>query len=493
MRIRVSLVHPFPVFKAWVPVDGADSIQTVEHLKNDLCSRLAVLRDLRVKSRELILLVDEFELLDDSPISIVRDGDLVCVKKKVPETGPSVAQGVSSGLNDLKRKRRSPTPSESSSETSSSSSESSDTSSESSTSDSSSSESSSSDSDSDSGDSSILPAPNPVHSLRKHSPIVTPQKAQQAASFVPPGYGKQSTRSRNLRRRRKRQYDKEDPGQPAPPAKTSAANAVALGDKSTTTSSPEPLVDEGENIEPHLMMMSFRNKNKRKGFKQSMTKVLPAKIIFSELAKEVGEMPVPSSQSAGLSVVAETSTQPPPRLIPPSERKHLPPNLFVTSVDVEEGMKHSKKKRKTHQQEDGPERPYGAGYADDTVLDYGHAQEPELAQTYDAHKASEEEFQITAIEKKWNSYAKVTDKSQLRSGSVVGWKGLAINPSTFTPEMLTTVARVIACDDGNVTTRALRRPVQISFSGVVEEDADPEDEECSWGDVIASEWRVIEL
>ncbi|KAH7903278.1 hypothetical protein BJ138DRAFT_171679 [Hygrophoropsis aurantiaca] len=73
---------------------------------------------------------------------------------------------------------------------------------------------------------------------------------------------------------------------------------------------------------------------------------------------------------------------------------------------------------------------------------------------------------------------------------VVCWKTLAINPFTFTPEMLTVTARVIACNDSKVSVRPLHPASQISFSGIVEEDIEPEDEEYSWEDILASEWRL---
>jgi hypothetical protein len=73
-----------------------------------------------------------------------------------------------------------------------------------------------------------------------------------------------------------------------------------------------------------------------------------------------------------------------------------------------------------------------------------------------------------------------------------GAQALAINPMTWTPEMLMKVARVISLSSTHVTTSPLQRPAQVSFSGLVDvTEAGEEDETYTWTDVLSQEWRVV--
>ena len=74
MRLKVETVAPLPHVKAWF---GANAIPTIHDLKPSLCADLPPLRGAAVHPRDLILLLDDFELLDSSPIDVVRDGDLI--------------------------------------------------------------------------------------------------------------------------------------------------------------------------------------------------------------------------------------------------------------------------------------------------------------------------------------------------------------------------------------------------------------------------------
>jgi len=60
---------------------------------------------------------------------------------------------------------------------------------------------------------------------------------------------------------------------------------------------------------------NLHNKNKRKGFKQSMQGQVSQRTVFGEKSRDNF-----------------------PYFVPPSEREDIPSNILVTSVDVEEGM-----------------------------------------------------------------------------------------------------------------------------------------------------------
>jgi len=74
MRLKVSTVHPLSPFKAWFMLDTlADNVDTVFHLKRTLCARLP----LGLDDCNITLVMDDYVLLDDSPVSILRDGDAI--------------------------------------------------------------------------------------------------------------------------------------------------------------------------------------------------------------------------------------------------------------------------------------------------------------------------------------------------------------------------------------------------------------------------------
>lgn len=74
MRLKISTVHPLSPFKAWFVLDTlVDNVYTIAHLKRTLCARLPLV----LPDNNIILVMDDYDLLDDSPISILRDGDAV--------------------------------------------------------------------------------------------------------------------------------------------------------------------------------------------------------------------------------------------------------------------------------------------------------------------------------------------------------------------------------------------------------------------------------
>ncbi|KAG1729088.1 uncharacterized protein EDB91DRAFT_1160174 [Suillus paluster] len=468
MRLKISTVHPLSPFKAWLAV--ADEVYTIAQLKSTLCARLPI----GLQADDITLVMDEYDLLDDSPISILRDGDAVCIK------GAS-QPGMSSSRIPLpatqKRKRRASTSSEASSSSSSPSSSSSDSS------DDSSSPASSSVSDSDSN----TDAPKP---MEKRAVAVTKSKTvQDNVSFVPPGYGKPSTRNRNLRRRRKRVAEhNQSPEESLAP--TSGANSVVplpIQHMSLASISSDAYAADVEpESEPQVMMASLRNKNKKKNFRQFMDKPLPPKIIFAERenasVQESPSEPPNKLTPAGTSTREKVSVPPVKyaRLIPPSERDDLPSNILVTSVDVEEGMRPKKKRR-------SKEEPVAAPYDDESCtpnfsLDYGSAE---------VSVVNPDEALHLRAEQQWDLLSKITNVSQAKVNSIVAYKALAIDPITFTPEMLTTVARVTCISSTHITACPLQRPAQVSFAGLTEETDAVEDETHAWADVLASDWRVV--
>jgi hypothetical protein len=210
-----------------------------------------------------------------------------------------------------------------------------------------------------------------------------------------------------------------------------------------------------------VMMSNLRNKNKKKGFKQSMANPLPPKIVFTTNTTASGSqqpsLPVQDMLSMDeLSIPSKTITQ--PRLIPPSEIQELgklPPNMFVTSVDVESEIwgerlpspqKQGKKKQKTSN-----EGRYSATTTDWYNSSQRGIKSSENGQFDDAHDESfltlpyfDTDIQTTTtttqvssssttlgtlkaldwdrLERLWEECAVLEKLEQLVVGCLVGWK-----------------------------------------------------------------------
>lgn len=163
-------------------------------------------------------------------------------------------------------------------------------------------------------------------------------------------------------------------------------NAIPLGhhDRAGVPTTSQTIVG-GHGEFSDLTMASLSNKNKRRGFKNAMGKDVPPKITFSEQAD-------PNLNANGR---VQASA---PRLVPPSEKQEqglLPPNVFVTSVNVEEGLRPSKKSK--------------------PVPDTKRSETPAVGRVAGI-------FDRTAIQARWDSLGLVTGTTGIPAGTAVGWK-----------------------------------------------------------------------
>lgn len=184
-------------------------------------------------------------------------------------------------------------------------------------------------------------------------------------------------------------------------------------------------------------MGSLRNKNKKKGFKGSMKGPVIRKITFSDgIGQEQLGVSDPASNDVSQNVadhqILETA-EPLRRLIPPSELQdscQLPPNVFVTSVDVEEHIWDSydsprKKKRKCrrgnndddeYRVEEGWER--GRDQACNAELSsYGDG-----AQAEGEASVTSNDLVWNKAEKIWETLTPIQSIQHLTEGVVLGWK-----------------------------------------------------------------------
>ena len=199
---------------------------------------------------------------------------------------------------------------------------------------------------------------------------------------------------------------------------------------------PEPSSSKGITASSTFMMSNLQNKNKKKGFKSSAL-MIPPKIIFAT------EDPTPSStpstteisqeQQSTPHVVqegilsAEKATTSYRRLVAPSEKQEqglLPSNMFVTSIDVEEGMHSNKKGKKREQVRDVDDSGYYGHETSITFvdppsffeeLDYGTSAADNISKM-----AAEPD--MASVEARWDSFPRIRDASQVVRDIFIGWK-----------------------------------------------------------------------
>jgi len=231
-------------------------------------------------------------------------------------------------------------------------------------------------------------------------------------------------------------------------------NALPLGNHNRTCVDAAPQTIVGGNGEfTDLTMASLSNKNKRRGFKNAVRKEVPPKIIFS------GQVDPNANTNERVQALA-------PRLVPPSEKQEkslLPPNVFVTSVDVEERLWPSKRPKSV-------------------IPDTKRSKTPPVGRT-------DGESDLTVIQAKWDSLGLVSDVTGLPTGTTVGWKALGINPATITPEVMLRVGTIVNCDENWVTVKS------SDWSSVrlgSEEDGEEIEESYEWGDVVG-QWRIVSV
>ncbi|ELU37580.1 hypothetical protein AG1IA_08390 [Rhizoctonia solani AG-1 IA] len=368
-RFRVQTASPLEPLKAWHVISPGTDIRYVEDLTKDVVRVLGLTK----ADDEIVLELDGFALLPSSPAGVVRDGDIVTVRYKPRTDKRKATQG---GLHEgmpapsapllstsvanrpqVSTKPRAPCPtfptktpagpskagpSSSEDATSSSSDSTSDDSDSSadSSSESSSDSGSGSDSDSDSGsDSSPKPQPIPRQPLVSRQSLVPTQhvapssytRATPSQLPVPPGEGKTTTKSRNARRRALRKHQAAGTAfsprtTPAPTSTTATFTPAPAGDSITATKTQ---------VNAPIAPAKHANKNKRKGFDRDMAESVATRIIYGTPAPSASvERPAPVDTPAE-STVQTKSRYTHYHVVPPSERKDLPANVIVTSVDVE--------------------------------------------------------------------------------------------------------------------------------------------------------------
>ncbi|KIO27077.1 hypothetical protein M407DRAFT_233511 [Tulasnella calospora MUT 4182] len=472
MRIRIASHPPLPVLKAWFGIDDhAAATQTVLDLKRGLSEQLCA-----PGHQHLLLELEGFELLDESLCyQVLREGDLINIKQSSLAHGSnkrkSAAIALESAEEGRSNKRAKHTPSKDKDEpSSSSSSDESESSSETETESSSSDCESTTSSGSDSSTSSSSSDSPSVETTLPRTPISNNRLSSLAAArlghFVPPGQGKASTRDRNRRRRVARKYKQ---------ASAHGSPAVSIPTQKTGTPKspvPVPSVLVQAPQEP-LMMMSLKNSNKRKGYKERLAGSSgPMKLVFCDPDGSRPRDASPERDSHSLPPLASLNSHKVklPRLVPPSERMDLPANIFVTSIDVEADLWKRRPEAKKavrsgvhdvngRSEYVGKKQVAGFGNAvqfeEDVSLNYGDPEDTDIRKQTSNPQPLKVDWD--AVELGFRSFPQ-TDPETLSVGVIVAWQALGIDPSTLTPAMLLHLGEIISVSEEAIEVRLLRRP-----------------------------------
>jgi hypothetical protein len=247
---------------------------------------------------------------------------------------------------------------------------------------------------------------------------------------VPPGQGKASTRSRNLRRRQRKtllkvsQTDDKTNENENSSASMELLDARVPGDRSGNAQKTDSVPGHNTSaastvpeISPPVMMASLQTKNKNKRNRGPSSGIpIPRKIVFSqegddgeEISSGIMDISVqaPALPPQNSNVETKPVPSPKPRLITPSERQErgeLPPDLFVTSHYCDEGDAWwngtvTKKQRK---------RSHKAGSEADVK--------------YDAPTSTTVGIDVDAVERSWDTYEEIKHVDQVQAGAVLGWR-----------------------------------------------------------------------
>lgn len=146
-----------------------------------------------------------------------------------------------------------------------------------------------------------------------------------------------------------------------------------------------------------------------------MANPLPPKITFNSVEEDPD--PDPDTLLPPAATVSTSRADPSPlfpRLVPPSEKQAnhtLPPHIFVTTVDVEEGLSSNRKNQQSHEIYTNEE-----SWLDQEIVGVDKGTKNHLG------------LDFGPAEKRWESFVHVTALSQLEPGGIVGWKVYIILP-----------------------------------------------------------------
>ncbi|KAF8516018.1 hypothetical protein BU17DRAFT_93130 [Hysterangium stoloniferum] len=459
-RVRLESSHPLPILKVWFLLPDNSN---VESFKVSLCERLAVLRDASISPGQLTLEVDGFELPGESTIDLIRETDIIMLKPSAQSLKRKATIQQKEQVSQKRMKLSTTTSSDSSS--------------------SSSSESSDSDSDTDtsstsSSDSAPLPASSKL-AVNNIKPIVHPLKARSAPACtishtpnaqiqtIPPGMGKPSTQSRNKRRKIKRQASRATNAHCSISDDATALAPVAGSEHPSTSpkhnGTMQPVESapqwQFETSVPRTLSSSLGNRNKSKAFKSAMENAIPQKTVF------------PGKQPQQV------------YFVPPSERGDLPPNIFVSSIDVE--WRTGQGRSQSHRQEQQVEGP-----PLDALPTY-----PDEAQT--PQTSNQDAIDWATVERRWSQYPTldVSLIEKLLPTHIVAWKAFGLDPVSLTPQSsMLHMARVITVADHTILVSLLVRPGigQAAFGRASFNDGDsPEEEQASFPLTEILGWKLI--
>lgn len=74
-RIRVKSAQPLPEFRAWIPIP--QGVETIGNLKVRIAESIQTTRNINFEPHSLVLELEDYELLDGSPVNLLRESDVI--------------------------------------------------------------------------------------------------------------------------------------------------------------------------------------------------------------------------------------------------------------------------------------------------------------------------------------------------------------------------------------------------------------------------------
>ncbi|KZT53376.1 hypothetical protein CALCODRAFT_520109 [Calocera cornea HHB12733] len=516
LRIRLTSHPPLPPSRVWY--DLAPALlrrDTVRALKDDICRDVPAFAQAGVSAGEVLLDVEGFELLDESAVGILKEGDLLSVKARPQVNGKQIKrrrETEEGSTSAPKRRRIEPPPAvlplpensrqlipasapksvstesvEDSSEEESRSSEESDGSSDSQgereseekeeeeaeEEESESSSDSSSDSETSSADSpAALPKPATLHPAQTRNGLTpqtpTPAVLRTPAEPVPPGEGKPSTHSRNARRRKRRALLK-GAGDGAVEGSGAALEALEVRRKVGVGAGEPAAPSLTEAVDVTLQLREMDTVEHEADGPEEQPFTLPYDTPPPSAPSSL-QTPHPPQPEVGSSLSNKNKRK---GFKKSMAGKHGQKTLFDSpghSPGTETGPRNKRPRFVPPSEREGlpgnvfvtsvdcaarevvAVLPQERGGRGDGVTGGGGREGKEGTG-----------LDWAQVERAWDGLKPVLSGEELTVGEVVAWKELGLNRLTFSPEIMLHLATVVAVsEDGACTVLPIPRPEEVS-------------------------------
>lgn len=316
------------------------------------------------------------------------------------------------------------------------------------------------------------------------------------ATHTPPGQGKPQTRNRNQRRRKALQYRK------------AAENGLLASSPNTPLPVEIPHVNgvsEGRTTQQEIVVPgAVANRNKKKGFLKDMAGLLRTKTTFSSDPQNANEEGGAADQAINGDAPSHRAGGTWTHIVPPSEQKGLPSNVFVSTQEFT-APRRNQYKPQDKVVANGSGSPLTEiqeevqGGLVERIADANTEAETINSPVEETRAAQEDPVDLAwskidvALDVLDNLDASTWQENKL--GTIIAWKvsfmcdlskmqlmnqEVVLDQTTFTPELRLQLAKVIAVEDGLKMEKLVRpEPVYDDYGEYygIDEEQGPMDVE----------------